>query len=116
VDGNPEAVIVGAPLDGTDNPATAVGTTFSDITGVVVFQCVCFLKGVYHSRILISVRRFGFYYVLPTTAMQVTSSPDPVIPPSTIVPDLLDECSLTFGDYNVRLQFPTNTRLTLYFT
>ncbi|KAF8160082.1 Endonuclease/exonuclease/phosphatase [Pholiota molesta] len=92
VDGNPEAVIVGAPLDGTDNPATAVGTTFSDITGVVVFQ-------------------FGFYYVLPTTAMQVTSSPDPVIPPSTIVPDLLDECSLTFGDYNVENLSPTVAHL-----
>ena len=96
-------MIIGAPLDGTKNPATAVGTGFSDITGVVLFQWVspayspvCTLK------ILLS--RFGFYYVLPLTAPTVISVPDPVIPPSTIVSDVSDvsdACAITFGDYNV---------------
>ncbi|KJA29577.1 hypothetical protein HYPSUDRAFT_174278 [Hypholoma sublateritium FD-334 SS-4] len=91
-DGNPETVIVGAPLDGTKNPATAVGTGFSDITGVVLFQ-------------------FGFYYVLPLTAPTVISVPNPVIPPSTIVPDFSDACAITFGDYNVENLSPTVAHL-----
>ena len=37
-DGNPEAIIVGAPLDGTKNVATALGNIHDDITGVVTFQ------------------------------------------------------------------------------
>lgn len=39
-DSNPEVVIIGAPLDNTTNPAVAVGTGLTDITGVVVYQCV----------------------------------------------------------------------------
>ena len=39
-DGNPEAIIVGTPLDGTKNAVTALGNTYDDITGVVTFQCV----------------------------------------------------------------------------
>ena len=38
LDGNPETVIIGAPLDGTDNPVVAVGQTLTDITGVVFYQ------------------------------------------------------------------------------
>lgn len=37
-DANPEMVLIGDPLDGSKNPDVAVGTTLSDITGVVVFQ------------------------------------------------------------------------------
>jgi len=37
-DGNPEAVIVGTPLDGTKNVATALGNIHDDITGVVTYQ------------------------------------------------------------------------------
>jgi len=37
-DANPEAVIIGPPLDGTKNPQSALGATFSDITGVVAYQ------------------------------------------------------------------------------
>ena len=40
-DGNPETVIIGSPLDKTKNPKTAVGMGLTDITGVVVYQCVC---------------------------------------------------------------------------
>lgn len=42
-DGNPETVIIGSPLDGTTNPSTALGTTLSDITGVVLYQYVLHL-------------------------------------------------------------------------
>lgn len=37
-DGNPEAIIVGSPLDGTKNVATALGNVYGDITGVITFQ------------------------------------------------------------------------------
>lgn len=37
-DGNPEAIIVGSPLDGTQNVGTALGNVYEDITGVVTFQ------------------------------------------------------------------------------
>lgn len=37
-DGNPETVIIGSPLDKTKNPKVAVGTTLTDITGVVSYQ------------------------------------------------------------------------------
>lgn len=39
-DANPEALLIDNPLDGTNNPITSVGTTFSDITGIVQYQCV----------------------------------------------------------------------------
>jgi hypothetical protein len=39
-DANPEAIIIDNPLDKTKNPTTAVGMTFSDITGVVQYQSV----------------------------------------------------------------------------
>lgn len=39
-DGNPETVIIGAPLDKTKNPQVAVGFALSDITGVVTYQWV----------------------------------------------------------------------------
>jgi hypothetical protein len=36
-DGNPEAIIIGSPLDGTKNPSTALGSRLSDITGIVTY-------------------------------------------------------------------------------
>jgi hypothetical protein len=39
-DANPEAVIIGTPLDKTKNPDVAIGTKLSNITGVVVYQYV----------------------------------------------------------------------------
>ncbi|KAI0763618.1 DNase I-like protein [Trametes elegans] len=80
-DANPEVVIIGSPLDGTKNPSVSLGKTFSDITGVIIYQ-------------------FGFYYILPLTAPTVLSTPDPNIPGSTIKPSS-DACTLTIGDYNV---------------
>lgn len=36
-DGNPEAIVIGSPLDGTKNPAVALGSRISDITGIVTY-------------------------------------------------------------------------------
>lgn len=36
-DGNPEAIVIGRPLDGTKNPQAAVGFGLSDIVGVVTY-------------------------------------------------------------------------------
>ncbi|TDL22261.1 DNase I-like protein [Rickenella mellea] len=90
-DANPETVIVGAPLDGTKNPKVAVGQTFSDITGVIHFQ-------------------FGFYYILPTTAPVLLSSPDPNVPPTRLEP-ADDPCIITFGDYKVENLAPKTDHL-----
>ncbi|THG99672.1 hypothetical protein EW026_g2728 [Hermanssonia centrifuga] len=81
-DGNPETVIIGSPLDGTDNPSISVGKKFKDITGVVQQQ-------------------FGFFYVIPLTAPSVTSSPSTTAPPTTLTHST-DACVITIGDYNVR--------------
>ncbi|KAF8176985.1 Endonuclease/exonuclease/phosphatase [Pholiota molesta] len=91
-DGNPETVFIGSPLDGTKNPQAALGTTFTDITGVVQYQ-------------------FGFFYVLPLTAPTVVSSPDAAVHPSNIKSNPLDFCSVTFGDYNVENLAPTSSHL-----
>ncbi|OCH85742.1 DNase I-like protein [Obba rivulosa] len=90
-DGNPETVIIGDPIDGTTNPTTSVGMTFSDITGVVQFQ-------------------FGFYYILPLTAPTVLAVPSADIPSATIAPSD-DACTITIGDYNVENMAPTSTNL-----
>jgi hypothetical protein len=37
-DANPETVIVGTALDNTTNPNVAVGTTLTDITGIIQYQ------------------------------------------------------------------------------
>ena len=37
-DANPETVIIGSALDNTTNPNVAVGTTLTDITGIVQYQ------------------------------------------------------------------------------
>ncbi|KAI5116998.1 hypothetical protein M0805_002667 [Coniferiporia weirii] len=91
-DGNPETVIIGAPLDGTSNPSVAVGQTLSDITGVILYQ-------------------FGFFYVMPTTAPKVISSPDFTVPATTITSSSSDPCVVTIGDYNVDNMAPTSTTL-----
>ncbi|KAF4577133.1 hypothetical protein EYR36_005120 [Pleurotus pulmonarius] len=81
-DANPEAVIIGRPLDGTRNPKAFLGVGLSDITGVVVFQ-------------------FGFFYVLPLSAPSIITTPTPEVPVTTILSSDTDECTLTVGDYNV---------------
>ncbi|KAJ6508882.1 DNase I-like protein [Mycena sanguinolenta] len=92
-DANPEAIIIGAPLDGTKNPPTAIGTTLTDIVGVVTYQ-------------------FGFYYVLPLTAPTVISNPNFTVAPTTLTSSSsTDECAITVGDYNVENMAPTGTHI-----
>ncbi|KAJ7794158.1 DNase I-like protein [Mycena olivaceomarginata] len=91
-DANPEAIIVGSPLDGTKNPKTAIGTRLTDIVGVITYQ-------------------FGFYYVLPLTAPTVISNPDFAIAPTTLTSSPTDHCAITVGDYNVENMAPTGTHI-----
>ncbi|KAF9077540.1 Endonuclease/exonuclease/phosphatase [Rhodocollybia butyracea] len=91
-DANPEAVIIGSPLDGTKNPNVSVGVKLSDITGVVQYQ-------------------FGFYYIVPLTAPKVLSTPTNTAPPTHITANIKNKCAVTFGDYNVDNFGPNATQL-----
>ncbi|KAI0755143.1 DNase I-like protein [Daedaleopsis nitida] len=91
-DANPEAIMVGSPLDGTKSPKVSLGKQLADITGIVVYQ-------------------FGFFYVRPLTAPTVVSTPSSVIPPANIKPDPKSKCVVTIGDYNVENMAPTSSHL-----
>jgi predicted extracellular nuclease len=92
-DANPEAIIIGSPLDGTKNPTTIkLGDSLEEITGVVT-------------------QTFGYYYILPKTAIKVTGSVQPATPPPTTL-TTTGRCSdLTVGDYNVENMCPTTPHL-----
>ncbi|KAG6900178.1 hypothetical protein C0993_001890 [Termitomyces sp. T159_Od127] len=94
-DANPEAVIIGEPLDGTDSPSVALGSTLADITGIVYYQ-------------LSDPPRFGFFYVLPLTAPVVTGTASGSAQPTEIESD---SSSISFGDYNVENLAPTSAHL-----
>lgn len=96
-DANPEMLIVGAPLDGTKNPHVAVGQKFEDITGVIQYQSVYIFFDMSTTNM---EYRFGFFYILPTTAPVLVSSPSFTVPPTTITASN-DPCVVTVGDYNV---------------
>jgi hypothetical protein len=82
-DANPEAIIIGTPLDGTKNPTmTKMGDDVEEITGIVSYA-------------------FGFYRILPITALKVTKSQKPVLPKPTKL-DSKNKCEgITVGAYNV---------------
>ncbi|KAF1832290.1 endonuclease/exonuclease/phosphatase family protein [Decorospora gaudefroyi] len=89
-DANPEAIVIGSPLDGSKNPAdTKMGDRLEDITGVVSYA-------------------FGFYRILPTTAITVVKSREPVLPPPTKIVSSGKCDGITFGDYNVENLSPTS--------
>lgn len=92
LDSNPEAIIVGDPLDGTTNPSTPkIGDQAADITGVVYYQ-------------------YGFFYVLPTTALALTTLADETLPTSSL--ESTRSCDgITVGDYNVENLTPDSTTL-----
>jgi hypothetical protein len=93
LDANPEAIVIGTPLDGTKNPTTTkLGDSLQDITGVVTYA-------------------FGFYRILPLTALEVTGSAQPALPPPTTLTSGFDCSSLTFGAYNVENMKPTSAHL-----
>ncbi|CUS09402.1 unnamed protein product [Tuber aestivum] len=81
-DANPEAIRIGSPLDGTKNEATRLGDKLEEITGVVTYA-------------------FGFYTVLPLTAVRVRSNAEPSLPPPTSLKSSSTCSGLTFGCYNV---------------
>ncbi|KAK0617583.1 Endonuclease/exonuclease/phosphatase-like protein [Immersiella caudata] len=91
-DSNPEAIIIGSPLDGTKNPSTSkMGDQFEDITGVVT--CA-----------------FGFYRILPLTAIKTSSTANANAKPSTLKTS--SDCrALTIGDYNVENLAPDSSHL-----
>jgi hypothetical protein len=80
-------------LDGTNNPDdTKLGDSLKEITGVVT-------------------QAFGYYRILPLTALNVTGSASPALPPAT---ELISngKCNrLTVGSYNVENLSPTSTYL-----
>ncbi|KAG9053057.1 hypothetical protein FS842_008751 [Serendipita sp. 407] len=94
-DMNPEAIIIGAPLDGTNNPDVWMGSTVNDIVGVATYA-------------------FGFYRILPLTAPQVIAHNETSQAPTTLtVPTDDANCTLTFGDYNVENMTWNSTHLPL---
>ncbi|KAF1827473.1 Endonuclease/exonuclease/phosphatase-like protein [Dissoconium aciculare CBS 342.82] len=92
-DANPEAIIIGSPLDGSANPRdTKLGDELDEITGVVA-------------------NVFGFYYILPLTKITVTRANYPQSPPpTTLVSD--GACGgITLGQYNIENFSPQSTTI-----
>ncbi|KAI1480380.1 endonuclease/exonuclease/phosphatase family protein [Daldinia eschscholtzii] len=82
-DGNPEAILIGSPLDGSKNSKdTKLGDKLDTITGVVY-------------------QAFGFYRILPLTNITVTESLAPeAAPPTSLVSEGTCE-GVTVGSYNI---------------
>ncbi|KAL9129561.1 MAG: hypothetical protein Q9217_002017 [Psora testacea] len=92
-DANPEAILIGSPLDRSRNPTTTLlGNSLEDITGVVT-------------------QAFGFYRILPLTSLKVTASPEPALPPPTTLISTGKCDGLTIGSYNVENLSPTSPNL-----
>ncbi|KAG9199599.1 hypothetical protein G6514_008361 [Epicoccum nigrum] len=92
-DANPEAITIGTPLDGTKNPTeTRMGDSLEEITGVVTYA-------------------FGYYRILPSTALKVTASKKPLTPKPTKLESKKDCGGITFGAYNVENLAPTSEHL-----
>ncbi|GAW14991.1 hypothetical protein ANO14919_043990 [Xylariales sp. No.14919] len=90
-DGNPEAILIADPLDGTSNQKDGkLGDRLEDITGVVT-------------------QGFGFYQILPLTKLTVISSREPSVSgATTLISD--GTCSgITVGGYNVENFSPKDT-------
>lgn len=81
-DSNPEAILIGSALDGSNNPTdTKLGDTIDEITGIVT-------------------QAYGFYSILPLTAVSVTGSNSTIATPTDLVSD--GTCKgVSFGSYNM---------------
>ncbi|GIK01377.1 hypothetical protein Aspvir_005411 [Aspergillus viridinutans] len=89
---NPEAVIVGSPLDGSKNPTdTKLGDSIGDITGVIA-------------------PAYGYYALLPLTALTVTGS-NTTAAAATDLESAGTCCAVTVGSYNVNNLAPNSTTL-----
>ncbi|KAI0030438.1 Endonuclease/exonuclease/phosphatase [Vararia minispora EC-137] len=93
-DANPEAILVGQPLDRSRNPDVSIGTKLSDIVGIVDYQ-------------------HGFFNILPTTAPRVLSHPDDIPLTTNITSVATDPCEVRFGDYNIENLGPRSTHVHL---
>jgi predicted extracellular nuclease len=89
-DANPEAIVIGSPLDGSKNPTTTqMGDEVEEITGIVTYA-------------------FGFYRILPTTAMKVTKTQKKVAKATKL--ESKGRCEgITVGAYNVENLAPNST-------
>lgn len=92
-DANPETIIIGSPLDGSSNPdTTKLGDELEDITGVIT-------------------QAFGFYRILPTTAISVNKSAKPALPSATKLKSDGKCDGITVGAYNVENLSPNSSHL-----
>ncbi|EKD16409.1 endonuclease/exonuclease/phosphatase family protein [Drepanopeziza brunnea f. sp. 'multigermtubi' MB_m1] len=83
LDSNPEAIYIVSPLDGTANPLTVkLGDTLEEITGVVTAV-------------------FGYYAIIPRTAIKTVASALPAVAPATTLVSEGSCSGLTVGVYNV---------------
>ncbi|RAH77764.1 endonuclease/exonuclease/phosphatase family protein, partial [Aspergillus japonicus CBS 114.51] len=90
-DSNPEALFIGSPLDGSKNPTDVkLGDTLGDITGIIT-------------------QAYGYYALLPSTALSVTASNATEAPKTSLVSN--KKCKITFGDYNVDNLGPDSSTL-----
>lgn len=92
-DGNPDAIIIGTPLDGSHNPNnTRIGDKLNDITGVV------------HQV-------FGTYRILPLTSLAIKTPKKPDLPNPVKFKSNGTCQGLTIGDYNIENFSPNSTEL-----
>jgi predicted extracellular nuclease len=91
-DANPEAIIIGSPLDGSKNPDdTRMGDFIGDVTGIVTYQ-------------------FGFYRLLPLTNVSPLQNATTDFPATEYVSD--GTCSgLTVASYNTENLMPDSAHL-----
>ena len=92
-DANPEAILIGTPLDGSSNPEdTKLGDELGDIIGIVTYG-------------------FGFYRVLPLVGLEISSSAEPSVPPPSDITGSNDCSGLSVGVYNVENLTPDSANL-----
>ncbi|KAE8845680.1 hypothetical protein PTNB85_01661 [Pyrenophora teres f. teres] len=90
-DANPEAIVIGTPLDGSKNPTDSrMGDEVEEVTGVVTYG-------------------FGFYRILPTTGLRVVKRREPEVPKKTGLVSSGGCEGFTFGAYNVENLAPNSS-------
>lgn len=91
-DANPEAIIIGTPVDGSSNPDdTKMGDYLGDVTGLVY-------------------QAFGFYRILPLTSLSVVEEASTDFPAVSFTSN--GTCrGITFANYNARNLDPESASL-----
>ncbi|KAJ2892887.1 endonuclease/Exonuclease/phosphatase [Zalerion maritima] len=93
-DGNPEGILIGSPLDDSNNPDdTKMGDLLEDITGVITYA-------------------YGFYRILPLTGLSISSAKTADYGATSLTSSR--SCSgITVADYNVENLMPDSDHLPL---